>query len=80
MKPRSGRVFCARPRPARAVVESEATGVPETKLRNYENARHAYDTVVRLLRNLNPTPERREVLDERLSALKARLQAVGQQF
>ena len=56
------------------------TRVEETMRRNHENARRAYDTVVRLLRNLDPTAEQRQMLDERLSALKARLQAVGQQF
>jgi hypothetical protein len=54
--------------------------VEETTRRNHENARRAYDTVVRLLRNLHPTEAEQRELDERLSALKARLQAVGQQF
>ena len=56
------------------------TGVEKTARRNHENARRAYDTIVRLLRNLGLTAEQRQILDEKLSALKTRLQAVGQQF
>ena len=59
---------------------ADATAVEKTARRNHENARRAYETVVRLLRNLAPNPEQRQILDEKLSALKTRLQAVGQQF
>jgi hypothetical protein len=59
---------------------AEVTRIPETAVRNHENARHAYDTVLRLLRHLHPTPEQQRTIEEKLSVLKTRLRAAGQQF
>ena len=52
----------------------------ETVRRNHNNARTAYDAVVRLSRNLTPEPAQRRTIDEKLALLKTLLQAVGQQF
>ena len=59
---------------------AEVTGIEETALRNQANARRAYDTVLRLLLNVQPTPEQQRKIEETLRVLRTRLQAVGQEF
>ncbi len=59
---------------------AEASCVDETTRRNHNNARKAYDAVLRLLDNLTPSLSERQAIDAKLAILKARLQAVGQQF
>jgi hypothetical protein len=59
---------------------AEVSRHEETVRRNHNSARKAYDTVVRLLEKLMPDVEQRQVIDANLAVLKARLQAVGQQF
>ena len=54
--------------------------IEETVLRNHANARIAYDTVLRLLTQLEPNAAQLLVIDAKLALLKAQLQAVGQQF
>ncbi|MBV9505297.1 MAG: hypothetical protein JO323_09880 [Acidobacteriia bacterium] len=54
--------------------------IQETVDRNHENARDAYDTVLRLLQNLTPDTDQRSAIDHRMGILKARLEAVGCQF
>jgi hypothetical protein len=58
---------------------AEASSMEETARRNHANAQRACDMVVRLLRHLDPTAEERQMLDRKLSAVRARLRAVGQQ-
>jgi hypothetical protein len=57
-----------------------ASRIEETTRRNHLNARKAYDGVVHLLKTLTPDAEQRQVINAKLSLLKMRLQAVGQQF
>jgi hypothetical protein len=52
----------------------------ETVIRNHNNARTAYDTVLRLLRNLTPDALQQHTIDTKLALLTKRLLAVGQQF
>ena len=57
---------------------AETTEFRNTAERNHRNARAAYNTVVSKLREVTPTPAQQVLMDERLSLLRARLQAVGQ--
>jgi hypothetical protein len=50
------------------------------KQRNWRNARKAHDAVLHLLSRLTPTNEELQLINERLSALRLRLQAVGEIF
>jgi hypothetical protein len=50
----------------------------EIKQRNHANAHLAYDTVIRLLPKFKPTAAQQQAIDEKLSLLKARLEAVGE--
>lgn len=59
---------------------ADASKSPETKARNYKNARRAYDAIVHLLEKLTPNLEQCKIIEAKLDILKARLQAVGQQF
>jgi hypothetical protein len=59
---------------------AEASRGAETTRRNHNNARNAYDAVLRLSAKLKPSPSQRQAIDTKLAVLKARLQAVGQQF
>jgi diketogulonate reductase-like aldo/keto reductase len=52
----------------------------ETVHRNCENARKAYDTVLRLLNNLAPDEKQHEQIEAKLALLKSRLMVVGQRF
>ena len=53
------------------------SGIGETKKRNYENAYHAYRTVLRLLDKLDPDAAQRAVINHKLVLLKERLEQVG---
>jgi hypothetical protein len=59
---------------------AETADSEETAHRNYNNARKAYDTVLHLLETLVPTESERQRIEAKLTTLKARLQAGGQQF
>ena len=50
------------------------------KQRNWRNARKAYDAGRHLLPRLTPANEELQLINERLSALRLRLQAVGETF
>ncbi|HUB34784.1 MAG TPA: hypothetical protein VMA31_17235 [Bryobacteraceae bacterium] len=52
----------------------------ETIRRNRAHARRAYDTVLHLLTKLEIDARQRQTIGERLSKLKARLEAVGYRF
>ena len=59
---------------------ADSTGDAEMQQRNHENARRAYDTVVRLKQNLSLDDTQNKELAEKLGVLKSRLQNAGQQF
>jgi hypothetical protein len=59
---------------------AETSRVAETTSRNQNNARRAYDAVLRLSEKLKLSPSQRQAIDAKLPVLKARLQSVGQQF
>lgn len=59
---------------------ARASPSDETARRNQSNARKAYETVLRLLPMLKPDEQERQDLDRKLSRLRNRLQAIGQQF
>ena len=50
----------------------------ETRERNRKNARKAYETVLHFLPRLDPTAEERQTIEEKLAALRTRLQALGE--
>jgi hypothetical protein len=58
----------------------QTSGDQEVKQRNHTNAHVAYDTVTGLLSKVKPTAAQRQAIDERLTLLKARLEAVGELF
>jgi len=59
---------------------AKTSQIEETVHRNYNNARQAYDTVLRLLEKLRTDARQRQIIDAKLALLKTRLEAVGQQF
>jgi hypothetical protein len=59
---------------------SETSHVEETTRRNHLNARKAYDAVSHLLKTVTLDEGQRQMMDAKLSLLKKRLQAVGQQL
>jgi hypothetical protein len=59
---------------------AESSHIQETVRRNHDNARKAYDTVLRLLGNLTPALTQGKLIDAKMAVLKARLEAFGQQF
>ena len=52
----------------------------EKKARNQQNARHAYDTVVRLSTSIALTDNERAELNEKLHQLKSALEEIGEVF
>jgi hypothetical protein len=52
----------------------------EITQRNWRKAREAHDAVLHLLQRLTPTEEELQFINEKLSALRLRLQAVGEIF
>jgi hypothetical protein len=63
-----------------ARIASEAGDDVGKRARNQENARHAYDTILRLRQNLSLTDEQNGELNEKLEALKSALDALGERF
>jgi hypothetical protein len=59
---------------------AQTSGDQEIKHRNYTNARVAYDTVTRFLPKVKPTAAQQQAIDEKLTLVKARLEAVGERF
>jgi hypothetical protein len=57
---------------------ADTSHIEETRQRNRNNARKAYDTVLRLLETLKPDAGQRRAIDAKLVLLKTRLQAVGE--
>jgi hypothetical protein len=56
---------------------AEITRLEETRLRNYNNARTAYETVVRLCARVTLPLEERSMFETRLADLRSRLQELG---
>jgi hypothetical protein len=56
------------------------SGDPAIKQRNWRNARNVHDAVLHLLSRLTPTNEELQFIEEKLSALRLRLQAIGEIF
>lgn len=52
----------------------------EKRERNIAHARRAYDTITRLARRVEVTPEQASLLDEKLDKLKKTLQQLGESF
>ena len=59
---------------------AQTSGDQKTKQRNHKNAHNAYDSVIRLLPKVKPTAAQQQAIDEKLTLLKARLEAVGEQL
>jgi hypothetical protein len=59
---------------------ASTTIVDETAKRNHQNAHKAYDVVVCHLSKVKLNASQEHELDEKLAALKARLESVGQKF
>lgn len=59
---------------------ADASSLGETVIRNHNNARRAYDDILRLLQNLTPDVMQQQTIDDKLAILKKRLLAIGQQF
>lgn len=49
----------------------------DTRQRNLEHARKAYDAIGRFLPRVDPTPEEKAAIDEKLSQLKGALEVLG---
>ncbi len=54
--------------------------IQENVERNHRQARHAYDTALRLMRSVRPNAAQRKIIRDKLAILKARLEAVGYRF
>jgi hypothetical protein len=59
---------------------ASTSGNLETAQRNWRNARKAHDAVLHLLPRLTTTNEEFQLIDEKLSALRLRLEAFGEIF
>ena len=59
---------------------AETSGIEETVVRNHQNARKAYDTVLDFLSKLTLTASDRNAVEEKLAVLKTRLENAGQLF
>ena len=59
---------------------AESTRDADAQQRNHENARRAYDAVVRLMQSLSLDDTQNKEVAEKLALLKSRLQNVGQKF
>jgi hypothetical protein len=59
---------------------ASTSGNLETTLQNWRNARKAHDAVLHLLPRLTPTNEELQSINDKLSALRLRLDAVGEIF
>jgi GH35 family endo-1,4-beta-xylanase len=59
---------------------ADTSKIDETVKRNQENARKAYETVQRLLKDLRPNRDEKALIGAKISVLEARLQAGGYQL
>ena len=63
-----------------AGIALETSDNPEKKTRNQQNARHGYDTIVRLLPRVSPSVDDGKVLARKLEQLKSELVKLGERF
>lgn len=56
---------------------AEVTQIAATRTRNFDSARTAYQTVLRLLPRVTPTPDEQAELQTKIAALKDRFAAAG---
>ena len=59
---------------------AETTGNEETRQRNFENARYAYDSILRLMQKVTLDDAQNEAIRKKLTLVRTRLEAVGQKF
>jgi hypothetical protein len=59
---------------------AETTGDEETRQRNCQNARRAYDTVLQLMQKATLNDAQNKAIRKKLALLRIRLEAVGQKF
>ena len=56
------------------------TAIPETAQRNRQNARKAYNAILRAIPKLVLSAAERQSIENKLSALRTRLETAGEQF
>lgn len=56
---------------------ANVTGSPETRERNHEHAREAYDTARRLETRVSMQPDQKQNFEKKLALLEARLRDLG---
>jgi hypothetical protein len=59
---------------------ADATAIPETAQRNRGNARKAYDVILRYMPKLVLSAAESQYTQTKLSTIRTRLEAVGDQF
>jgi hypothetical protein len=59
---------------------ADNTSVPETAQRNRENARKAYDTILRYMPKLVLSAAENKFIEKKLSVVRTRLEDAGEQF
>jgi hypothetical protein len=59
---------------------ADNSAIPETVQRNRGNARKAYDTILRHLPKLVLSAAETQSIERKLSSIRTRLEAVGEQF
>jgi hypothetical protein len=59
---------------------ADNTAIPETVLRNRGNARKAYDTILRYMPKLVLSATETQSIERKLSSIRTRLEAAGEQF
>lgn len=62
------------------VERAAVSGDEEARLRNHKNARKAYDTALQFIPRATLTPTEKRCIEEKLAALKARLEAAGEEL
>ena len=56
------------------------TAIPETAQRNRQNTRKAYNAILRAISKLVLSAAERQSIENKLSALRTRLETAGEQF
>ena len=59
---------------------AETTGNEETRQRNFQNARTAYDSILQLMQKVTLDDAQNEAIRKKLTLVRTRLEAVGQKF
>jgi hypothetical protein len=61
-------------------IAADSENDPEKKARNRQNARHAYDTILRLSTSAALSDEERAEVNGKLRQLKSSLEGIGERF